>query len=595
MLHSRRPFLRVLLNPLVVCLVVVLAIVTGWLLYIGGATSTAEPRPGANLFPALDPPSADQPSVPAGAVGGWVTTHSGDAQTSLELVDGQLSDRAVEFDVSHVVSGEVSLTSPRVDVEPGSTYLFKAFTTSDADFTLLLRRHHVDGSTTLEQLPAQLERPSDSPFTVSDAFESAGTTVAVEYVFRLASKGTFRVQGAYLEAANDIRLPPSAAPAPNLIPNSGLAGPPLQAPKKWSAFDTGTSTVNAGRSEDEDGSFLWTRVENYHSGEAKWQYQPIPVSTDRYFRFGATYQSEREVDVVAEFELADGGRVFRHLATAPPAGDWTKIHEEFQAPEGAQTAMVTLVSRGNGTTGVRDYSLSDITKPGDLRWDQPRVSISFDDGWRSVFEHALPLLNEHGFRSTQYVNTSSIETPDFMTAAQLQQMHEAGHEIASHSDEHIDLTSIEVNRLEAEMRKGQESLADAGVHTRNLAPPYGRSDPQVDWYASKYYDIMRGTDEGLNTRQNLEPHDLKVFYVTEETTPEELSDALAEASRVNGWLILVYHQIADSKSTSSQKDTIPADGSTIATDLLAAQLKVIDESGIEVQPVGTAFDQLHKK
>ena len=220
------------------------------------------------------------------------------------------------------------------------------------------------------------------------------------------------------------------------------------------------------------------------------------------------------------------------------------------------------------------------------------VSITFDDGWQSVHDHALPLLDKYGYRSTQYVNASSIETPNFITAAEVQQMHEAGHEIAAHSYEHVDLTSIGTDKLDEELRKSEEALAAAGLGTVDLAPPYGRSDAQVDWYASKYFDIVRGTDEGINTRQNLEPHDLKVFYVTEQTTLDSLAKALAETSRANGWLILVYHQIAASGSTGTPEKTFATDGSTIPSDVLAAQLQLIDKSGIEVQPVAQAFRKL---
>ena len=598
MAHRRRRGLRLLLNPLVVSLMVVVTITTGWLLYTGGTSSIAQARPGANLLPALGPAAAaapaalSGPSAPAGSVDGWNVDHSGDARASLELVDGEMADSALKVEVTRYASGDVTLTTPRVEVEPGETYLFKAFTTTDVDFTLLARRHHADGSTTLEHLPNPLERPGNSPFTVSDAFDSGDTTTAVQYVFRLASKGTLRVEGAFLEAANDVRPRPAATTAPNLVPNPGLAGPQPGAPDSWSPYTYGTSTVESGRGEDENGSFLWTRIANYSSGEAKWEYQPVPVSTDRYFEFGATYQSERQVDVVAEFVLADGGRAFHNLATVPPAGEWTTIKETFQVPDGATTAMVTLVSHGDGTTGVRDYVLTDITTPGPLRWDQPMVSITFDDGWQSVYDRALPLLDKHGFLTTQYVNASSIETPNFMTAAELRNMHEAGHEFAAHSYEHVDLTSIGADRLHEQLRKSEDALAAAGLDTDNLAPPFGRSDPQVDWYASKYFDIVRGTDQAINTRQNLEPHDLKVFYVTDETTPDTVAKALAETSRLNGWLIFVYHQIATPESTGTQKNTIAADQSTITSAVLAAQLQLIDDSGIEVQPVTQAFTQL---
>lgn len=596
--RRRRWILRVLLNPLFVIAVVVVVMTTGWLLYTGGTNSVARPRPGANLLPTLNPTTAGAsmasgPSAPAGLVGGWKVTNSGDAQTSLELVNGQMNDDALKLDITRYASGDITLTSPRVDVQPGKTYLFKAFTTSDTDFTLLARKHYADGSTSLEQLRNPLERPGNTAFTVSDAFDSGETTTAVEYVFRLATTGVITVEGAYLEAAEDVRLRAAPAVGTNLILNSGLAAPQPGVPYSWSPYASGASNVASGRSEDKDGNFLWTRVANYRSGEAKWQYPPVPVAVDRYLEFGATYRSEREVDVVAEFELVNGGRSFLNLETVPPAGEWTTIREPFQVPVGAKSVMVTVVSHGNGTTGVRDYSLTDITKPGPLRWSKPMVSISFDDGWQSVYDRALPLLDEHKFLSTQYVNPSSIETQNFMTAAQVQQMTDAGHEFASHSYNHVDLTSIGADRLHDEMRQSDEALAAAGLGTNDLAPPYGRSDPQVDWYASKYFDIVRGTEDGINTRQNLEPHDLKVFYVTDETTPEILAEALAETSRMNGWLILVYHQIAAPDSTGTQQNgTIAADRSTITSDALAAQLKLIRQSGIEVQTVASAYQQL---
>ncbi|MET1089220.1 MAG: polysaccharide deacetylase family protein [Arthrobacter sp.] len=603
--RKRRRVLRALLNPLVVITVVVLIIATAWMLYTGGLSSIARARPGANLLPALDPgaagtgtPTASSPSAPASPMTGWTLNHSGDAQASLDVVDGQLSDQSLKLDVTGYASGDVTLTSPLVEVKPGETYLFKAFATSDTNFMLMARQHHTDGSTTLEQLHNPLERPGNTPFTVSDAFDSGNNLTAVQYVFRLASKGTLRVEGAYLEAADDVRVPPVLAAAatttvPNLIPNPTFVGDQPAAPDSWSPYASGALAAESGRGGDGNGSFLWTRISNYQNGEAKWQYRPVPVTADRYFEFGATYQSEREVDVVAEFELAGGGRAFQNLVTAPPAGEWTTIREPFQAPVGAKTVMVTVVAHGNGTTGVRGYSLTDVTKPGPLRWSQPMVSITFDDGWQSVYDRALPLLDKYGFRSTQYVNASSIETPNFMTAAEIQQLHDAGHEIAAHSYRHVDLTSVGTDRLDEELRMSEEALAAAGFPTDNLATPYGRSDPQVGWYASKYFNLMRGTDDGLNTRQNLDQQDLKVFYVTDETTPERLAQALADTSRVNGWLILVYHQISTPESTGTQENgTITADRSTITSDVLAAQLQQVHDSGIEVQPVAQAFQRL---
>ncbi|MFP5312040.1 MAG: hypothetical protein ACLGH7_06470, partial [Actinomycetes bacterium] len=174
----------------------VLVITAGWLAYTGNTGGISHARPGANLLPALYP--ADTGSLAStgdpvqhDTTGGWTANHSGDADVTLHQVAGQLTGgQALKLDIARYASGDVTITSPRVQVESGKDYLFKAFATSDSNFRLLVRKYHPDGSSTLEQLHNPLERPGTSPFTVSDAFNSADSTTAVEYVFRFAAAGT---------------------------------------------------------------------------------------------------------------------------------------------------------------------------------------------------------------------------------------------------------------------------------------------------------------------------------------------------------------------------------------------------------------------
>ena len=39
---------------------------------------------------------------------------------------------------------------------------------------------------------------------------------------------------------------------------------------------------------------------------------------------------------------------------------------------------------------------------------KPVVAITFDDGYRSVREHALPILEQHGFPATMFVPTAYV-------------------------------------------------------------------------------------------------------------------------------------------------------------------------------------------
>ena len=572
----RRRLGRRLRNPLVVVPLVVAVLTAGWLQYASGANSVSQARAGADLFSVAQ-------AVGDHTVDGWRVGHSNDATASLQPVDGHVTDRALQVEVTRYVSGDVTLTSPRVPVSPRQQYLFKAYRSSETSFTLLTRRFHRDGTVELVQLQDYPARQG-AWSTVGDAFDSGDTTVAVQYVFRLAAKGTLQVDGAYLEPARDVHVATAPPAAPNLLPNPDLAGAQPNAPDQWASYHSGRSTVDFGGARDGNGRYLWTRIRDYRSGEAKWQYPPVPVGPHRYYQFRATYQADRPVDVVAEFEQAGGGRAFTNLSTVSPAGDWTTVTADFQAPESATAVMVTLVSHGNGATAVRDHDLVDVSKPGPTRWARPLVSLTFDDGWQSAYDQARPLLAERGFAATFYVNPATIETPRFMTAAELQVLHRAGHEIANHGYEDVDLTALSAGRIDSELRKGRDELAEAGLATDDLAAPLGRTDAQVQWYARQYFQTVRGMDAGINTRQNLDPFDLRVFYVDDQTTPAELEQQLTEAKRSHGWLILVYHQISVGGSINS-------DHSTITRNAFAAQLDVIRHSGISVEPVSRAFSE----
>jgi hypothetical protein len=57
-------------------------------------------------------------------------------------------------------------------------------------------------------------------------------------------------------------------------------------------------------------------------------------------------------------------------------------------------------------------------------------------------------------------------------------------------------------------------------------------------------------------------------------------------------LNLAYRRIATSESISPQEGPIAADQSTFISAVLAANLQIIEESGIDVRPAGHAFECL---
>jgi len=117
----------------------------------------------------------------------------------------------------------------------------------------------------------------------------------------------------------------------------------------------------------------------------------------------------------------------------------------------------------------------------------PRVAITFDDGYRSVLEHAVPVLRERGFPATIFVPTKWIGTHntwddpsdvshELMTGEELVELDRAGFSVETHGHAHIDYARSDPRTVEADVRSAVERLTELlGRQPRYLAYPYGRA------------------------------------------------------------------------------------------------------------------------
>ena len=116
----------------------------------------------------------------------------------------------------------------------------------------------------------------------------------------------------------------------------------------------------------------------------------------------------------------------------------------------------------------------------------PRVAITFDDGYRSVLEHGLPVLRECGFPATIFVPTRWIGarntwdarsevSHELMTGEELAELARSGFAVESHGHAHIDYARSDPRSVEADVRSSVERLAELlGRPPRYLAYPYSR-------------------------------------------------------------------------------------------------------------------------
>lgn len=118
----------------------------------------------------------------------------------------------------------------------------------------------------------------------------------------------------------------------------------------------------------------------------------------------------------------------------------------------------------------------------------PIVAVTFDDGYRDNYEHAVPILLRHRVPAAFFVSTGKIDVDGAfdhdlrrighglptMTWAQLREMRDAGFTIGSHSVTHLDCGRADLAQVRAELRESKETLVQKlGIERPIFAYPYG--------------------------------------------------------------------------------------------------------------------------
>ena len=144
--------------------------------------------------------------------------------------------------------------------------------------------------------------------------------------------------------------------------------------------------------------------------------------------------------------------------------------------------------------------------------DSPkRLMVTFDDGYHSVAETALPMLAERGHQAVVFLIAGAVgKTDDWDVSLlgpkrRLMGWDEAkvwagrGIEFGSHTVTHADLTALTPQGMENELRVSKTMIEDKlGCPVRYLAYPFGRHDAHVRAAAAEVgYDAAFATATGI--------------------------------------------------------------------------------------------------
>lgn len=379
---------------------------------------------------------------------------------------------------------------------------------------------------------------------------------------------------------------PGATTQTNLIINDSVEQSVNNLPTNWAndswKVNTGTNSYeNTGRTGTHS---LKTTITSYSAGDAYWYFDPVAVTPGKTYSFSDYYKSnvDTEIDIMVNFSNGTSLYYYLGMAASSP-NDWSKFTGEFTMPANAVSVVIYQALAQVGYLQTDDYSLSEYNPQ---KFNRSLLSINFDDGWSSVYQNALPILNSYGFKSTQYLLTSMFNDSSHMNVAMIQDLQAQGHEIGSHSISHPHLTTLSASELINELTSSKATLQQyfgvSGV-ANNFASPYGEYNTTVINEIQKYYRSHRSTDVGFNSKDSFNVYNIKVQNIISTTTTSELQSWVNEAVATNTWLVLVYHEIGS---------TYDGTKFTTSTSNFNAQMNIIKQSGITVETNDQALDEI---
>ncbi len=134
------------------------------------------------------------------------------------------------------------------------------------------------------------------------------------------------------------------------------------------------------------------------------------------------------------------------------------------------------------------------------------IAITFDDGYKDVFQYAVPILQKNRFVGSFAVIPNLIGTPGYATWDDIIESYKSGMEIVSHSKNHLDLinTKYSPEELRQEIFNSKQILEEKlNTQINFFVYPYGHNNEHVQSLVKEAgYKLAFTTEYGQDIYKN---------------------------------------------------------------------------------------------
>lgn len=468
---------------------------------------------------------------------GWTHGHWGSNTPVFTHPVAGNPGNAARVTLSSRVSGDAKWAHTPVAVTPGRTYRYTETYTASVPTYVTLQYELAGGGFSYADV---LTPPASSSWSPVSVDFTVPENVSRVRVFHLINQnGTVTTDNASLE---DVTPPPSG----NLVPNPSLESAGSGGlPSSWARGRWGSH--NATFTYPVDG-FDGTRgakvdITSYTSGDAKWYFTHAPTDAAT-LRFVDRYKATVSTQVTAQFKHPNGSYTYVNLGTAPASSNWATFTKTFSVPAGVSVTIFHVL-KSVGSLTVDAYELNELAQDPNL-FDQGYVSLTFDDGYLSAYQNAIPILNAAGFKSDQFIITERLtnQFPGYVKPAHVLAMQSDGHVIGAHTRTHTALTSLPPAEAQQEIEGSRQDLLAIGATPVDFfAYPTGAYNAQIQQMVKDAgMRAARSSDGGMNDTST-DQYALRRYGISNTTTFTQIKNVIDNARIERKWVILLFHAV----------------------------------------------------
>jgi peptidoglycan/xylan/chitin deacetylase (PgdA/CDA1 family) len=555
------------------------------------------------LNSSVEVPSGDQTLPEYWQRDSWGTNNA----TFTYSNEGYDGNRSVNISITSYQSGDAKWAFRHASVVPNQSYTYYDYYKASVASYLVAQVKDNAGNISYNYLRYVAPAPTWQSVNVSFTAPANASTVTIFHLIN--SIGSLQIDSAVLsQIGSEPTLTPSltptatptAAPTATLTPTPSISATPSPTPNANLVFNESLESVNSlnqpiGWANNKWGSneanfsvlstgytgskSIRTDVTSYQSGDAKWYPTHVSVTPGKTYQFSDYYLSNTTTGVLVQYGLQDNSFSYFWLGSAPTASSWTKFQNHFTVPANVRTLTVFHLISGVGYLTVDDYLLKEFTPEG---FSRALISLTFDDATESQYRNGAPLLAKYSFFATFYLTTGYINTSGYMTRTQVNGLKNAGHQLAAHTINHPNLTTLSTTELTNQLTRPITDIKNwFGIDTLDFCSPFGAYNTDTLNAIRQYYRSHRSANSGLNYRNDFDIYKIKVRNVLRNTPNSTIQAWVDEAKEKKAWLVLVYHPI--------DTGTDPY-GATPQN--LDAQLSMIKNSGVTVKTLNDALVEI---